>query len=168
MFLWRNNIVRIIIHTRARDKKGYWGLFKDNFSYFSTKTYVVTHHQNRLAETVHNICFKGEIWKNIPKLSFLPLVIRSTDSYLYYFELCNMKWCVSVALCHYYVHVYLYSVFIFFSSLWFMNAYVQLSVFVDVLCFRNFCRMFWEQIYCSVPLSLSFHRYSVFGFSSLQ
>ena len=46
-----------------------------------------------------------------------------------------MKWCVSVALCHYYVHVYLYSVFIFFSSLWFMNAYVQLSVFV--MCFAS-------------------------------
>ena len=38
---------------------------KINFSYFSTKTYVVTPQQNRLVETAlmmgHNICFKGVI-----------------------------------------------------------------------------------------------------------
>ena len=27
----------------------------------------------------HNICFEGEIWKIIPKLSFLPLLIWSTE-----------------------------------------------------------------------------------------
>ena len=51
--------------SRAPDKKGYWGEFKDNFSYFSTKTYVVTLHWNRLNETVlmmgHKIFFYGEI-----------------------------------------------------------------------------------------------------------
>ena len=47
------------------------------------KTYVVTPHLNRLNETVlmtgHNICFKGVIWKIIPKLSLLPLLSWSTD-----------------------------------------------------------------------------------------
>ena len=42
------------------------------------KTYVVTPHSNRLGETVlmmgHNMCFTGEIWKIIPKLSLLPLL----------------------------------------------------------------------------------------------
>ena len=47
------------------------------------KTYVVTHHKNRLGETVlmmgHKICFYGDIWQIIPKLSLLPLLIWSTD-----------------------------------------------------------------------------------------
>ena len=46
-------------------------------------TYVVTPHQNRLDETVvmmgHKICFYGELWLLIPKLSLLPLLIWSTD-----------------------------------------------------------------------------------------
>ena len=37
------------------------GVLDDNFSYFSSKPYVVTPHLNRLVETVkmrgHNICF---------------------------------------------------------------------------------------------------------------
>ena len=36
-------------------------------------------HENRLEETVlvmgHKICFHGEMWLNIPKLSLLPLLI---------------------------------------------------------------------------------------------
>ena len=44
----------------------------------STKTYVVTPHWNRLNETVlmmgHKICFYGEIWLIIPKLSMLFLI----------------------------------------------------------------------------------------------
>ena len=47
--------------------------FKDNCSYFSMKTYVLTPHLNWLDEMVlimdHNICFKGVIWKIIPKLA---------------------------------------------------------------------------------------------------
>ena len=43
---------------------------KDNFSYFSLKLYVVTHHLNRLDETVqmrgHNICFYAELTEIIP------------------------------------------------------------------------------------------------------
>ena len=43
------------------------------------KTYVVAPHKNRLDEMVrmmgNNICFKGVIWKTIPKLSLLPLLI---------------------------------------------------------------------------------------------
>ena len=39
----------------------------DNFSYFSSKTYVVTPHLNRLVETVqmrgHSICFYAELTK---------------------------------------------------------------------------------------------------------
>ena len=61
------------------------GAIGDNskiMSCFSTKTYVVTPHKNRLNETVlmtgHNICFYGEIWLIIPKLSLLPLLNWST------------------------------------------------------------------------------------------
>ena len=51
---------------RAPDKRG---IEEDNFSYFSTKTYVMTPHLNRLGETIlmmgSNIPFKGVIWKII-------------------------------------------------------------------------------------------------------
>ena len=69
---------------RTQDKRRYWGQFEDIFSYFSMKTYDVTPHQNRLDETVlkmgHKICFYGEIWLIIPKLSLLSLLIWSTES----------------------------------------------------------------------------------------
>ena len=46
----------------------------------------MTPHLNRLDETVlmrgHKICFYGEIWLIIPKLSLLPLLIWSTDGSL--------------------------------------------------------------------------------------
>ena len=46
------------------------GVFDDNFSYFSSKPYVVTPHLNRLIESVqmrgHNLCFYAELTKNIP------------------------------------------------------------------------------------------------------
>ena len=29
---------------RAPGKNGFWGLFRDNFSYFSTKIYIVNSH----------------------------------------------------------------------------------------------------------------------------
>ena len=48
----------------------------DMFSYFPTKTYVVTPHWNRLNEIAHNIRFKV-IWKIVLKLSLLVLLIRS-------------------------------------------------------------------------------------------
>ena len=58
---------------------------RDNFSYFSMKTYIVTHHWNCLDETVlmrgHNISFIGKLRKTekiIPKLSLVPLLICST------------------------------------------------------------------------------------------
>ena len=64
-------------------KGGYYGSFTDNFSYFSTKTYAVIPHKNRLGEIVlmmgHYLCLKGVILKIIPKLFFLPLLISSTD-----------------------------------------------------------------------------------------
>ena len=45
------------------------------------KTYVVTIHLDLLNATVpmmgHKICFYGEIWLIIPKLSLLPLLIWS-------------------------------------------------------------------------------------------
>ena len=45
------------------------GVFEDNFSYFSSKPYVVTLHLNRLTETVqmrgHNIWFYAELTKII-------------------------------------------------------------------------------------------------------
>ena len=47
------------------------------------KTYVVTHHKNRLVEIVltmgPKIRFNGERWIIIPKLSQLPLLIWSTE-----------------------------------------------------------------------------------------
>ena len=52
------------------------------FSYFPSKTYVVTPHYNRLTETVltrgHNACFYGKRWKIILKLSLLLLLIWSS------------------------------------------------------------------------------------------
>ena len=45
---------------KAPDKKGFRGQFKDNFSYFSMKTYVVTPNYNELFKTVltwgQNLC----------------------------------------------------------------------------------------------------------------
>ena len=54
-------------------------IIKDNFSYFSSKPYVVTPHLNRLDETVqmrgHNICFYAELTKIIPNYhQILPLI----------------------------------------------------------------------------------------------
>ena len=54
-------------------------LFGGHFSYFSFKPYVVTHHLNRLDETVqlrgHNICFYAELNKIIPNyLQVLSLI----------------------------------------------------------------------------------------------
>ena len=65
----------LILRIRVPDKRG---KFKDNFSYFSTKTYVVTTHLNHLAETVlmvgHKICFYGEIRLIIPNYLCCPLL----------------------------------------------------------------------------------------------
>ena len=60
-------------------------VFDDNFSYFSSKPYVVTPHLNRLMETVqmrgHNICFNAEITKIIPNYhQILPLIYSSGDN----------------------------------------------------------------------------------------
>ena len=45
--------------------------------------HVVNPHLNRLSETVlmrgHNLRFYGEIWKIIPKISLLPLLIWSSE-----------------------------------------------------------------------------------------
>ena len=52
---------------RALDKRR---VAIDNYSYFSSKPYVVTTHPNRLDETVqmrgNNICFYAELTKIIP------------------------------------------------------------------------------------------------------
>ena len=55
------------------------GVFDDNSSCFSSKPYVVTHHLNRLIETVqmrgHNICFHVELTKIIHNYhQILPLI----------------------------------------------------------------------------------------------
>ena len=55
------------------------GVFDDNFSYISSKPYVVTPHLNRLIETVqmkcHNICLYAELTKIIPNYhKILPLI----------------------------------------------------------------------------------------------
>ena len=54
-------------------------IIRDNFSYCSSKPYVVTLHLNRLVETVqmrgHNICFYAEITKIIPNYhQIFPLI----------------------------------------------------------------------------------------------
>ena len=60
------------------------GCVEDNskFFLFLNENYVVTPHKNRLSEMLlmmgQNICFKGVIWKIIPKLSLLSLLIWST------------------------------------------------------------------------------------------
>ena len=50
--------------TRALDKREYMMKFRDIFSYFSMKPYVVTPHLNCLVKTVqmrgHNICFNNQ------------------------------------------------------------------------------------------------------------
>ena len=69
--------------TRAPEMRGIEDK-SDYFSYFSTKTHVVTPHQNCVNETFlmmdNKICFHEEIWLIIPKSSLLPLLIWSTAS----------------------------------------------------------------------------------------
>ena len=47
-------------------------IIKGNYSYFSSKPYVVTTHLNRLEKTVqmggHNICYYAEFTKSIPSI----------------------------------------------------------------------------------------------------
>ena len=61
---------------------GIEAILKITFSYFSLKTNIVTLHLNSLDQMVlivgHNIHFKVVLWKIIPKLSLLPLLIWST------------------------------------------------------------------------------------------
>ena len=52
----------LLARTRASDKRGYSGIFKDNFSLFLTKTYVVT----LILMMGHKIFSNGEIWPIIP------------------------------------------------------------------------------------------------------
>ena len=65
--------------------------FRDHFSYFSTKTYVVTPHKNRLDKTVlmmgHKICLYIEIWQIIPKISLLPLLSGALMSLVFLMRL---------------------------------------------------------------------------------
>ena len=65
---------------RVQDKQGLRII--QSFSYFSTKTYVLTPHSNHLEETVlmmgHKICFNGKMWIINPELSHLPRLIWST------------------------------------------------------------------------------------------
>ena len=61
---------------RALDKREY---FDDNFSYFSSKPYVVTLHVNHLVKAVqmrgHNIWFYSEVLKIIPNYNQILLLI---------------------------------------------------------------------------------------------
>ena len=68
-----------ITESRALDKREYFEELRDNFSYFSSKPYVMTPHLNCLIETVqmrgHNIRFDGELTKIIPNYQqILPLI----------------------------------------------------------------------------------------------
>ena len=51
--------------------------------WFSSVRSIRTSHKNCLSERVlmmsHNICFKGVMWKIIPMLSLLPLLIWNTE-----------------------------------------------------------------------------------------
>ena len=64
------------------DKREYLMITRDDFSYFSLKSYVVTPHLNCLVKTVqmmgHNICFYAELTKIIPNYhQILPLILSS-------------------------------------------------------------------------------------------
>ena len=70
-----------LLVNRAPDKRGIEGKSQIIFL-ISPRKHVLTPHYNNLNETVlmmgHKICFHGEIWKIIPKLSLLPLLTWST------------------------------------------------------------------------------------------
>ena len=53
----------------------------DTFPYFSIKTYVMGTHQNAKAmlKSSHNVCFYGELTKNVLQLSSNTHLICSTD-----------------------------------------------------------------------------------------
>ena len=59
-------------------------IFRDNFSYFSLKTYVVTSDLNRLDKTVqmrgHNICFYAQLTKIIP--NYHQMLSLSSEIYM--------------------------------------------------------------------------------------
>ena len=61
-----------------------WGIKDKSKIIFliSQRNHFVTPHQNRLDETVLmmglKICFNGKIWRIIPKLSQIPILIWST------------------------------------------------------------------------------------------
>ena len=70
-------ILAFTVHIQQNSRSE--GVFDDHFSYFSSKPYVVTHHLNRLIETVqmrgHNIWFYAELTKIIPNYhQILPLI----------------------------------------------------------------------------------------------
>ena len=64
------------IFTELQIRGGIEDNSKIYFSYFSTKTYFVTNHKNRLDETVlmmdYNIRFEGVIWKSSLNYGFNP------------------------------------------------------------------------------------------------
>ena len=85
--MMRNNISHMNFECfRALEKMEYLVISKDNFSYFSSKPYVVTPYLNRLNETVqmrgHNIWFRWEIRK----------IILNTPSYLELSVYSNTCW----------------------------------------------------------------------------
>ena len=70
IFLQAFEIISLILShiSSGTDKNGIWWWLRDNFAYFSIKTYVVGTHWNRLAEEIlrstHNISFM-ENWQKL-------------------------------------------------------------------------------------------------------
>ena len=58
-------------------------IIRDNFSYFSSKPYVVAPYLNRLIETVqmrsHKVCFYAEITEIIPNYHKYTLLSRAVQ-----------------------------------------------------------------------------------------
>ena len=75
------NTVQLRPFFRALDERKIGGLFRDNFSYFSLKPYVLTPYLNHLVETVqkkgHNIRFYAELINKKKSL-----ISSNTTSYL--------------------------------------------------------------------------------------
>ena len=85
MFYLVNNCLCLVGYTetldRARDKREYSMIIEGQFSYLTSKLYVLAPHLNRLIETVqmrgYNIWFQREIRQIIPELHQILILHRA-------------------------------------------------------------------------------------------
>ena len=84
---------------RAPDKRGIEDNSKINFSYFSTKTYVMTPHLNRLRETILMMGSNIRLKELYGKLSLLLISSGALDLYLLVqLEFMRIRSCVPYTL----------------------------------------------------------------------